>query len=191
LFGYCPYLFCSCKRHNSNNETENENSDQVEVLNGRERIKNELFKNWSDLSIDSLWGLLTIRHGGCLTGGQYIRDGRFGSNGCVMARSFQWEIFFEQDTSQLVNYLLSKLSDTTTTKIHTCPFFEATTGEVAVYALQNIYKSNWFDFEEFKEYKDQKTKSVSDNHQSWLQEILTNKGDCERLIQCWERLANQ
>ena len=81
---------------------------------------------------------------------------------------------------------ITKPSDTTKTKIHTCPFFVATTGEMAVYSLQHIHKKNWFDFSEFKEYKDKEYKSATEQPQMWLQNILKSETDRKKLAELYK-----
>jgi len=54
----------------------------------------------------------------------------------------EWEKFSNNDKNELTTFLISKLGDTTTTNIHTCPFLNATTGEMAVYSLQHIHKKS-------------------------------------------------
>lgn len=102
--------------------------------------------------IDSLWNIL-IHQNGCLTGGQYHKDGRFGNEGSIMERSVKWKNFYKLPKDSLTYFLLSKFDKTDSTSIHTCPFFNATEGELAVYVLQRIHGKNWFEFPEFQEYE--------------------------------------
>ena len=74
-------------------------------------------------------------------------------------------------------------NDTTKTKVHTCPFFGATNGEMAVYSLQQIHKKNWFDFAEFKEYKNKEYKSATEQPQMWLQNILKNETERKKIAE--------
>ena len=142
-----------------------------------------------EISIDSQWVQLVFDKGGCLTGGQRIKDGRFGGPECVMSRSKDWDAFFKKDQAELHKFLLSNLSDTTTTQIHTCPFFNASVGEVAVYSLQNLHKVNWYDFKEFEEYKMREAISATENEQAWLQAILEDEKKRAILINCWNEKA--
>lgn len=139
------------------------------------------------ISTDSLWQMLVFQQGGCLTGGQYVRNGRFGNPECVMTYSKQWQDLFTRDPRQVTGFLLTQLADTSTTRIHTCPFFEASAGEVAVYGLQFIYQTNWFDFGEFAAYKKREGKSATDNHQAWLKHILEDEQERKVMINCWKR----
>lgn len=92
------------------------------------------------INLDSLWQVLVFEKGGCLTGGQRVHDGSFGGEGCVLTDDFKgngWKSFFSQPKEELKDFLIPQLADTSTTRIHTCPFFKATNGEVAVYCLTN------------------------------------------------------
>lgn len=142
-----------------------------------------------DISLDSLWNKLVFNDGGCFTGGQRVRNGRFGNEGCVMSEYRMnrkgWFDFFSFPKSELTPFLISKFSDTTSTKIHTCPCMTARNGEVAVYALQNIYKKNWYDLDRFKKYASKETSSCLDGEQSWLWDILDDEEQRENLAKQW------
>mgnify|MGYP003634162461 CR=1 FL=1 len=56
---------------------------------------------------------------------------------------------------------------------------------MAVYALQHIYRKNWYDFPEFKKYSVKETTSAIDQPQVWLQKILSNEKSRKLLIQLW------
>ena len=133
-------------------------------------------------SISELWNVLVFEKGGCLGGEQYINVTKFKREEKPLVFSeTEWKKFSEYDKGKLTEFLITKLSDTTETKIHTCPFFGATNGEMAVYSLQHIHKKNWFDFSEFKEYKDKEYKSATEQPQIWLQNILKNETDRKKL----------
>lgn len=149
------------------------------------RLEHERKSPFLAMATDSLWQYLVFEKGGCLTGGQYIAEGRRDERNCVMTAAKEWEIFFHRSQHELTDFLLSKLSDTTTTKIHTCPFFHASEGEVAVYALQQLHKTNWFDLDTFQPYRD----SLGDgNLQSWLQTILQEETSRKDLHNYWAGL---
>lgn len=141
------------------------------------------------ITLDSLWNKLVFNDGGCLTGGQRVRNGRFGNEGCVMTsyrmNSKGWFDFFAFPKSELTPFLISKFSDTTSTNIHTCPCMTARNGEVAVYALQNIYKVNWYDLDGFIKYASKESTGCLDSEQSWLWDILENQEKREDLIIQW------
>lgn len=150
------------------------------------RLEYERKEPFLEMGTDSLWNYLIFEKGGCLTGGHYIAEGQRDDRNCVMTAAEEWEVFFHRSQNELTNLLLAKLRDTTTTKIHTCPFFSASEGEVAVYALQRIYETNWFDFEAFRSYRD----SIGNgNHQVWLQTILQEQTAREQLNDSWLDLA--
>jgi hypothetical protein len=138
------------------------------------------------ISIDSTWNELAFNKGGCLVGGQYIYDGRFSREGCVMSVTKPWISFLNRDSVELIAFLVEKIkANSPETKIHTCPFFEANEAELAVYSLQRVYKTNWYDLPGFSEYQTKVGSGSSDNHQVWLQNIINTEEDRERLIQSW------
>jgi hypothetical protein len=140
------------------------------------------------ISIDSLWNELVFTSGGCLTGGQHVRKGHFGSEGCVMTEERiggNWKIFFDYPKDQLTRFLIDKFPDTTMTKIHTCPCMMATNGEVAVYALHYVYKKNWFDLNGFNEYSKREGTGCMDGEQAWLWTILANEEQRKLMSEQW------
>lgn len=165
-------------------------------LSCSDKLSQDQFDNNSelkevDVSLDSLWIAVTQKSS-CLTGGQYEVDGEFRSEGCIMDQSKEWEILFKKPKKDLTEFLLSKLEKTDTTNVHTCPFFLSTEGELAVYTLQRIYKKNWFDFDEFKVYReraenpDELPINNTDNYQGWLQnDILKDPEKRELLKTLW------
>jgi hypothetical protein len=141
------------------------------------------------MPLDTLWEYLIYKKGGCLTGGQFVKDGRFGNEGCIMSdfnkRGKGWKTFFSYPKAELTYFLVEKLADTNKTRIHTCPCFSARCGEVAVYALHKIYLKNWFDFEPFKIYGVMGSSSCADGPQIWLQEILKDEEQRKVMRECW------
>ncbi|RBA28664.1 hypothetical protein [Flavobacterium tibetense] len=185
------FLIFSCISKSKENNVENilkESSSESKEKSRIGSIKNNYFL---EISIDTLWNNLIFKKGGCLTGGQYVYNDKFGSEGCVMSNSEDWEIFFNKDIKIISNFLINKISDDTTkTNIHTCPFFTAMEGEIAVYGLQRLLKINWYDFNEFNEFQNRQSESSTENHQAWLQNILKNKKKREILINCWKKKAS-
>ena len=138
-------------------------------------------------SISELWNILVFEKGGCLGGEQYINETEFKREEKQLVFSeTEWKKFSEKDKRKLTEFLITKLSDTTKTKVHTCPFFGATNGEMAVYSLQHIHKKNWFDFSESNEYKDKEYKSATEQPQMWLQNILKNEIDRKKLAELYK-----
>ena len=76
-----------------------------------------------------------------MTGGQYSSKSKQFSEGSILGNQ-KWKKLFSLNKETITPFLISKFSDTTKTKIHTCPFFGAKNGEMAVYALQHIYGKN-------------------------------------------------
>lgn len=142
--------------------------------------------------IDSLWNQLVFDKGGCLTGGQRVRDGKFGGEACVMTdyrrRGVGWKLLFNYPKQELHSFFISKLADTATTNIHTCPCATATAGEVAVYSLQKLHLVNWYDFDVFIEYKNKEMTSCLDGEQAWLQNILITPRERKKLVKAFNGL---
>lgn len=133
-----------------------------------------------------MWNYLIFKKGGCLTGGQYVRKGKFGYEGCIMSNSLPWDVFFNRNKKEISNFILNKISNRSIgAKIHTCPFSAATEAEIAIYGLQRLYKINWYDFDEFTEFKNKEITSASENHQAWLKQILNNQFKRKQLINYW------
>ncbi len=158
----------------------------------KETIVEDTVEVQKELSLDSLWQELVYEKGGCLTGGQRVVNGRFGNQACVLtstrnATRADWTPFFDHPKEELTDFLLNQLPDTSATYIHTCPFFVATTGEVAVYCLSKIHLKNWYDLDPFMAYQDRKPKNSIDSEQAWLQEILADEATCELLIAAWKK----
>lgn len=159
----------------------------------RKQVLEKPSKNTFDsLSIDSLWQIVKDKNG-CLTGGQNFVNGRFGNEGCIMTNSKEWKALFNKPKKELTKFLLTKLEKTDTTKIHTCPFFLATEGEIAVYTLQGIHKKNWFDFEPYKKYtlkvqneENYRLLGNRNSYQAYLTDsILSNKKELNNLSAFW------
>lgn len=131
-------------------------------------------------SIEELWNIMVLEKGGCLGGAQYIKDFKREIPTMVFSEK-EWKNLSKRDKTEVTFFLLSKLADTTTTAVHTCPFYNATNGEMAVYALQYIYDINWYNFAYFKEYDGKKITSATDQPQIWLQNILKNKIEREKI----------
>ena len=149
--------------------------------------KTEFNKITQTDSISELWNVLVFEKGGCLGGEQYVSETEFKREEKPLVFSeMDWKKFSNNDKGKLTEFLITKLSDTTKTKVHTCPFFGATNGEMAVYSLQHIHKKNWFDFSEFKEYKDKEYKSATEQPQMWLQNILKNETDRKKIAELFK-----
>ena len=103
---------------------------------------NETSKFYTFIETKNLWDSLTSKKG-CLSGGQWVVDKKWGGEGCVLTIDKAWNSFlFEQNKGELAGFLINQLPDKTTTQIHTCPDKNATKGELALYCLQGISKVN-------------------------------------------------
>ncbi len=150
--------------------------------------KTELVKITQTDSIPEMWNILVFEKGGCLGGEQYVSKKEFKKEEKPLVFSENdWKKFSDNDKGKLTEFLITKLSDTTKTKIHTCPFFGATTGEMAVYSLQHIHKKNWYDFSEFKEYNEKEYGNATDQPQMWLQNILNDESERKKLAELYRK----
>ncbi|QXP60844.1 hypothetical protein [Olleya sp. HaHaR_3_96] len=148
--------------------------------------KTELKTTPQTQSIPELWHTMVFEKRGCLGSGQYYKLPKRNIPTLVFSET-EWGNFSNNDKGELTEFLITKFSDTTTTKVHTCPFFATTNGEMAVYALQHILKKNWYDFSEFKKYKAMGYKSATEQPQIWLQNILKNEADRTILVALFKK----
>ncbi len=154
--------------------------------------KTDLSKIQQTDSISELWDIMVFEKGGCLGGEQYISELDFVREEKPLVFSeMEWKKFSDYDKNKLTEFLITKLSDTTKTKVHTCPFFGATNGEMAVYSLQHIHDKNWFDFSDFRKFKNKKYKSATEQPQMWLRNILENEMDRKKLAELFRNELNE
>ncbi|MBU2927282.1 hypothetical protein [Winogradskyella psychrotolerans] len=141
-------------------------------------------------SIAEQWNFMVFEKGGCLGGTQYVTEKKRKIATMVFSEK-EWEKIAENDKTELTEFLITKLSDTTKTKVHTCPFFGATNGEMAVYSLQHIHNKNWLEFSEFKEYKNREYGNATDQPQMWLQNILKNENERKKIAELYKNELNK
>ena len=98
-------------------------------------------------SLEILWNIMVFENGRCLGGQQYFNPNSVKHTRLVFSEK-EWLNFSNHDKEELTDFLILKLADTAATKIHTCPFGSATVGEMAIYCLQHLHKTNWQDFQE-------------------------------------------
>lgn len=171
--------FVSCK-----NQTETKSELNNETVELTEKINQSEFQQTD--SIAEQWNFIVFEKGGCLGGEQYVSDKEFKREQKPLVFSeMEWKKFAENEKTKLTEFLITKLSDTTKTKVHTCPFFVATNGEMAVYSLQHIHNINWLEFSEFKEYKDREYGNATDQPQMWLQNILKDETERNKLAELY------
>ncbi|MGG8495458.1 hypothetical protein ACQY1Q_03505 [Tenacibaculum sp. TC6] len=141
-------------------------------------------------SIEGQWNFMVFQKGGCLGGTQYVSDKKREIPTMVFSEN-EWKKFMKNDKKELTEFLITKLADTTKTKIHTCPFFSATNGEMAIYSLQHIHSKNWYDLTEFNKSKYKEFKSATEQPQMWLQNILKNKTERLKLAELYRNELNK
>ncbi|CAM1361818.1 conserved hypothetical protein [Tenacibaculum litopenaei] len=135
-------------------------------------------------SIAEQWNYMVFEKGGCLGGTQYISEKKREIPTMVFSEK-EWKQFAKNEKTALTEFLITKLSDTAKTKVHTCPFFSTTHEEMAIYALQHIHGKNWYDFSEFNDSKYKVFKSATEQPQIWLQHVLNNKTKRSALAQLY------
>jgi len=137
--------------------------------------------NWTIKTIPEKWIYLSDSSSACLTGGENCKNGHCGNEGCALSNNIHWKHFLNLNKNELSTFLIGQFNNQDTTQIHTCPFDNATKGELAVYCLQHIYKVNWYDL--VPQYK---TKLKTENKQQVLNYILRNKNQNLILRKEWE-----
>lgn len=129
-------------------------------------------------SIEDWWSFLAFEEESCLVGRQYSLVQK---NEPYRKSTFyrkEWRDFVRGPRKELVSFLVLQLSDTTKSKIHTCPYKIATVGELALYSLQQVTGKMWYDISGFEKYSRKNSKNLEGNSQIWLQNIL--KDDKQR-----------
>ena len=177
------FTLISCK---SQTETKSELNNKTDELT-KKIPKTELQQNES---ISEEWNFMVFEKGGCLGGTQYVSEKKREIPTMVFSEK-EWKKFAERNKTELTEFLISKLSDTTKSNVHTCPFFGATNGEMAVYALQHIHGRNWYDFNEFNKSKYKEFKNATEQPQMWLQNILKNKIERLKLAELYRNELNK
>ena len=142
-------------------------------------------KIYSELELTNLWDSLCNIHD-CLTGGQRVYQGRWGGEGCVLTLDKQWINFLNKtDKKQLSSFLIKQLSDKAESQIHTCPYDDATKGELALYCLQGISKINFYELAPSIALEEKEVAKKYHNHQAWIWHIQSSKKELEDLQKLW------
>ncbi|WP_299365863.1 hypothetical protein [Winogradskyella sp.] len=141
--------------------------------------------------LDSLWKEIAFaKKSSCLLGTQYSFERKGERFKQTIFNKAPWQLFIDNHTAITTPFLLEKLADTTKTSVHICPFMVASNGELAVYALQQTHKINWYDFEIFSNYANRDITSGTDNHQVWLQKILSDDSERKKLESLFRKLLD-
>lgn len=145
----------------------------------------------TEKSIDELWSALLFEKSSCLIGSGYYNDHKISDEyGQVTFKRKPWKSLKAKDKNKVANFLLNKLTDSTITRVHNCPNVNATQGEMTIYALQHLSNKNWWDFDDFAHFKDNKTRDVGDHPQIWLQKLLRDTVRLELLSQLYRKELN-
>ena len=147
---------------------------------------------YSETELKQLWDTLCQKKG-CLTGGQYIHEGKWGGEGCVLTLDKKWgEFLFQTDKQSLGTFLIQQLKDKTNTRVHTCPHHLANKGELSLYCLQGVLKKNFFDLSKEKALSDRDLYKKYGSEQEWIWHIQSTKYEVELLQKLWqEELGKQ
>ena len=136
-------------------------------------------------SIEKQWSFLADSSHGCLVGGQYYYKGKADNPHCCFNKDKRWIKFFSYDKDKLSALLIDQLADTAHSGVHVCPYFTATKGELAVYALQKIHKINWYDLDQkYSKYTDGTLEAYEDYYslQDELQKELARPEGLNLLV---------
>src|SRR5690606_12165955 len=175
-------------------EIQRKNLELSFIIDSLKELKNELkletlnlrFENFESLPVTTQWEMLT-ELGGCLVGGQYCSNGKCGGEGCVLSKNNYWKIFLNSVSKSKIDFLIALIGDTTETNLHTCPFYSTTQGELAVYSLQFIYKTNWFDFsQDYLDLLQNSEDSISAQEILW--ELMNSDVELMKLKRYWKSL---
>lgn len=94
------------------------------------------------------WDKLSSQEG-CLIS---ATDINFSIEGSIFAKK-EWQLFFEtaRKEEKIYCHVIERFTSQNPTKIHICNFRNATEGELAIFAAQQIIKKNWFSYNDYNE----------------------------------------
>ncbi len=122
----------------------------------------------------------------CLTGGQYVQEGNWGGEGCAFSIDKQWQNFlFTTDKKQIAAFLIQQIPDRKTTQVHTCPYDNATKGELALYCLQGIFKKNFYELSPQLDSTHQHILKKYPYEQLWIWDMQRSENQCVVLQGLW------
>jgi hypothetical protein len=102
-----------------------------------------------------------------------------------------WITYLRRYKDAAVQYLVSQIPDKTRTKVHIDPFDMATKGELAVYCLQFILKTNWYDLSESYRTRYDAVNFEYTNDQALLRKIIGTKKGAADMMNLWKRLSER
>ena len=146
---------------------------------------------WDRFTLEQKWIILVDSVGGCLTSGEYCTNGECGGEGCCLKFGYFAYYLRNESRKELAYFLINKLPDQSISKVHTCPYQNATHGELATYCLQYLFKKNWYDLsKEYKKYTDGTLEYKKDFYslQEVLQDLLRNSNERKKMISYWTEL---
>jgi hypothetical protein len=81
---------------------------------------------------------------------------------------------------------LKQLKDKSKSQTHTCPYDVATKGELAIYCLQGIFKTNFYNLTKEPALSDENLYKKYGNSQNWVWHIQNTKREIEELQRLWK-----
>lgn len=161
---------------------------EIQIRDCKNELIQKKLEHYDRLSVEDQWEVLTFI-GGCLLGQEYCKNDSSCFEECVLIESKYWQFFFNEPKEKLVPFLIEKICDTTSTNIHTCPMFSTKQGELAVYCLQFIYRTNWFELsKEYHKYENIEVLGFETTHQWILWTIIQDKNKSEKMKSLWLKL---
>lgn len=126
---------------------------------------------------------------GCLVGGQRVWKGKWGGEGCVFSINKDWVHFLSNvEKKQFAEFLIQQIPNSEKSKIHTCPFDVATKGELAIYCLQGLYLTNFYDLSPIFSKNDSLiSKKYKGSEQNWIWHIQKSKPLVDTLQKLWSQ----
>jgi hypothetical protein len=166
-------------------ENPNKNVPKTPPQYNADSSKKEV-KFYSDAALKQLWDSL-CRKKGCLTGGQYVYQGKFGGEGCAFSIDKQWKDFlYNTNKEQLATFLITQIPDKKETKTHACPFSLAKKGELAIYCLQGLFLVNFHELTPELEVSNKKNIYT----QKWIWQMQKSKKEIKLLQALWRGKLN-
>lgn len=143
-------------------------------------------------SIDDQWKAIK-EHGGCIMGAEdwnaeNVRNGISFAVSEGASRSNCWSSFIQQDKAMLKKFLFTKLSSQERTPLHTDPFDITKEGELALYALQQLEKKNWYEYQGDSQEVHKLINESKERDSASLEEYMNYRND-QMII--WDMLNNE
>lgn len=134
--------------------------DGVVIINNKKSASGGV-TSVSPLPLEGQWRSLCTNEA-CFCGGQHW--GYMNDKGTAFQIS-KWKTFLARPSSELIPFLIDRTSSTNQTRLHVCCWHYASEGELAVYCMEHVLRTNWFQcatsYRNLKKYVDQRPMVVS------------------------------